>query len=166
MKRLCYGLLAACAVAALAVSASAETITAATCRGDSVASVGVQNSNAADFVTTTSDVWSNVRGLTAQITTQGAVADCAVVTWVGSVRAGSGTVEGVRAVVDGQACRPSGILVADSGQHERFESSSGTFICDNVAKGTHTVNIQFRTKRDGVPVDMRRRGFRVDFKGQ
>jgi hypothetical protein len=150
--------------ALLATSAHAAVVTSGECRTDNTAGVSVSGPD--DVVSTTSLAFVDVPNLAKEITTQGAVADCAFVQLSASVKAADGTHEGVRAVLDGVPCDPPRILVGNSDQHDRFETSPAQFICRDVSKGKHVVKIQYRTSEEGLPVYMRNRAFSVGYKGK
>jgi hypothetical protein len=153
-----------CALAFLTSSAAhAAVVVSAECRTDNTAGVSVNDYP--NFVRTTSRSYVDVPYLSVTIQAQGAVADCAFVRWDGSVRAASGTIETVRAVMDGVPCDPLGLIVSHSDQHAAFETSSAQFVCRNLSKGAHVVGIQYRSG-SGLPVDMRNRAFTVTYKGQ
>src|SRR5262245_32654822 len=112
----------------LATTAYAATEVTGSCRTDSTGAAIVVAANNQDFVTTTSNVFSDIPGLAVTINTQGAVSDCLIVKFDGAVRTADGTTMGLRAVIDGTILsNPRGIRVA-SGDHINFETGAALFL--------------------------------------
>lgn len=159
MKRLLF---AACAVALFLPSIGNAQPVTAQCRTDNTA-VATDNGN---IVGTVSTDFAPVPSLSVTITTQGAVADCIVVNFAGSIKTTLGTDIGTRVYVDRKPLgRPPAVRIANT-QHSGFESGSAVFVIPNVSKGDHTVEIWWRLTDASGTAQMRNRSIEVLYKGQ
>lgn len=156
------GLMTGIALAAMLASSAHATPLTAQCRTDNTA-VATDNGN---IVSTTSTDFAPVPSLSVPITTQGAVADCIVVNFAGSIKTSLGTDIGTRVYIDGKPlARPPAVRIANT-QHAGFESGSAVFIIPNASKGDHTVEIWWRLTDASGTALMRNRSIEVLYKGQ
>ena len=153
-------LIALAALAAMAVWSPAWSQEfSANCKTNAQALRGANLSKPGSDTTSTSFVDVEFTQLT--FTSQGAVADCVVVVFAASAISENAALF-VRAQLDGKNGKPTGIKFAD---HTRFETGAAIFVFGDVAKGDHTVSIQFRSSNGSV-VELQNRGVMAMFKGQ